>query len=123
LRRVIALVGSLSVLLAGSTVVWAQAKGRVPSATRSIHQQDARVLANTRHLLAQYNTDVMAGRSATLPLFTVLKSLADMIGETNSPVEAARHSTLRRRQETEYEVLIHVNQEIVQITRSLASPS
>ncbi|MCL4522205.1 MAG: hypothetical protein M1415_11640 [Firmicutes bacterium] len=123
MRRVIALVGSLSVLLASSTVVWAQAKGQVPSATRSIRQQDARVLANTRHLLAQYNTEVMAGRSATLPLFTVLKSLADMIGETNSPVETARHSTLRRRQETEYEVLIHVNQEIVQITRSLASPS
>ena len=88
-----------------------------------IQQQDARVMLNTSHLLQEYNADVMAGRPATIPLFTVLKSLADMIGDASNPVESAQNSTLKQRQETEYEVLTHVNQEIVRITRSLANPS
>lgn len=126
MRSLFPIVSGLSMLMTLGASTHAQ---RPLSAQRGyatapqIARQDSRVLANTTALLRQYNADVMAGKSATVPLFTVLKTLVQMLEEPHAPTESLTNSTLEQRTKTEYEVLTHVNQEIIQITHSLANPS
>lgn len=116
-----ALVTGLFVL--ESCLACAKATAKQAVLASAIRQQDAQVLANTRQLLAQYNADVVAGRPATIPLVMVLRSLVSMIGPPVASLPQPNDSTRDARTKTEYEVLTHVNQEIVQITRGLASSS
>lgn len=121
MRRVLALATGLGILLTCLAAVYATAKRPMASVmARPIQLQDARVLSNTRRLLRQYNADVVSGRPATVPLLAVLQSLAEMIGQPSAPVQTARNSTLNQRTETEYEVLTHVNQEIIRLTQTLS---